>query len=115
MSRSAKDKAKGAVKLLNDKNLNELVKKRKEQLFRSLRKSGVNFNEEANKPELQAVWAMTKIGILDKGDTPDEKFLEVATVWCSMTVLELEEYLEARKLKNASNKWGRVELLIRDE
>lgn len=108
-------KTKRPAKISKRKTIIGVATLKRAELFKSLEKSGVNFDEDALKPELQAVWALKELGIVSRGDTPDENLLDYATSWCSMSVKELASELEERVLDESSNKWTRVETLIRDE
>lgn len=115
MPPSKASKGKGPTKIDNNKTIAGVAKLLKEQLFNNLKKSGIKFDENALKPELQAVWALRELCLVTKGETPDEYLLNHATNWFSMSVKELIDELEERNYNDAGNRWDRIEALIRDE
>jgi len=115
MAPSKASKGKGPARIDDNKTIAGVAKLSKEQLFNSLEESGIKFDENSLKPELQAVWALRELGLVTKGESPDEYLLNHATNWFSMSVKELIDEIKERNYNDAGNRWDRIEALIRDE
>lgn len=86
------------------------------ELQKKLEGAGTPFESDASKVELQALWVMTEAGLLNKERSPGRELLDKWTKGCSMTVPQLSKLLSKTKgLKDASQKWEQVEVLMNAE
>jgi hypothetical protein len=102
-------------KIPQEKNIDDIAKMTKAQLYNSLKRSKVKFVADALKPELQANWALWRLGLFTPDGTTDGVLLEYAMNWFSMPVAELVKQLHAVNHQDVGNKWNRIEALIRYE
>lgn len=61
----------------------------------SLNADSIDFDNDASKPQLQALFALSRLGQLTSRDTPDPFFLDRLTTFCTKTVFD-----EAIELEN---------------
>lgn len=90
-----------------EERLKILGKIKSSELKIQLRRDGILFNDKDTKPELQALLALSKLDVLPAGEVaPREAVLEVAG-WCSMTVPDLNDLIEAREIKVKGDEVGK--------
>ena len=85
-------------------------------LKKELKAVNVTFDKHgALQSELQALWALHKLGHLDASVDPDDDALATTIEWCEMSAGDLTDLLKDKGLATKSNKWKRVQALIEDE
>lgn len=99
----------------DDKTIGNISDLQSQEIKDLLQKAGIKFDEQAVKPRLQALLALNNLGVLKKGDTPDETLVTIVADWCYISVKKLVSKLKYKGLDVNGTRWKHIEVLIRAE
>lgn len=96
--------------------LKQLAKYKKQEIGDALKKMKVPYKENAKKDRLSALYALGRLGLLNKKKTANENLLDLVGEWCMASVEALMEDVRVRELNDKTGtKWDYVRVLIIDE
>lgn len=100
-----------------DASLSSITMLNLPELKKQLKRDEVLFNDNNQKPDLQATMALSKLDKLVSGEKAPRDAVVTVAKWCKMKVPELKDAIDKRNVsyKKQHRRWDLLERLIEDE
>jgi hypothetical protein len=107
--------AKGGLRIPARSKIGELSYLKADYIRDDVKKWEITFDHNATQPKLQAIWCLSFLRLVGKGDTPNKAMVDTVIKWIGKKNSVLVRALRKNDVTIEGGKWDYIEALILDQ